>query len=271
LNHTSELKWTNQSLAFWSGDKTGKASPASCLVAWIKVCAPKDLGGLGIRDMGIQNICLLLKLLHKLHCPEASAWSAWVRARACISNLNGDIHGGHWEVLRALLPLYQAITSVKLGDGMSCSFWRDVWLDDDALADVYPALFSHCNNKDATVHEVFHSGLNLVPRLSQAATSELQLVQDVIARSELTDQPDRRITPFSKKNHGLDTGTITPSRTLLSRASCFRRRAAARSLLSRTLGWWSRSQVFSSLFPNGSPSHGWGLGLGPVVSVSLRW
>lgn len=38
----------------WSGDKSGKASPASCLVAWTMVCKPKDLGGLGLKDIGIQ-------------------------------------------------------------------------------------------------------------------------------------------------------------------------------------------------------------------------
>lgn len=79
----------------WSGDKTGKSAPASCLVAWIQVCAPKDHGGLGIKDMGTQNICLLLKLIHKLHCPGSSAWAQWVRRRACISTLKGDIHGDH--------------------------------------------------------------------------------------------------------------------------------------------------------------------------------
>ena len=106
----------------WSGEKTGKSSPASCLVAWTTVCAPKDLGGLGIKDMGTQNICLLLKLLHKLHFPQSSAWAQWVHGRASISSLKGDIHSEHWEVLRSLLPLYQAITSVQLGDGKSCSF-----------------------------------------------------------------------------------------------------------------------------------------------------
>lgn len=103
----------------WSGDKSGKASPASCLVAWITVCKPKDLGGLGIKDLGIQNICLLLKLLHRLHCPQSSAWAVWVRGRACLANLKGDVHGAHWETLRSLLPLYQSITMVQLGDGRS--------------------------------------------------------------------------------------------------------------------------------------------------------
>ena len=62
----------------WSADKTGKSKPANCLVAWINVCKPRDLGGMGIKDMGTQNICLLLKLIHKLHHPEFSAWAQWV-------------------------------------------------------------------------------------------------------------------------------------------------------------------------------------------------
>jgi len=66
----------------WSGAKDGKASPAACLVAWTAVCNPKDLGGIGVRDIGIQNISLLLKLMHRLHCPSSSAWSQWVQERA---------------------------------------------------------------------------------------------------------------------------------------------------------------------------------------------
>jgi hypothetical protein len=147
------------------------------MVAWIQVCIPKDHGGLGIKDMGIQNICLLLKLIHKLHCPQSSAWAQWVQGRVCISTLKGDIHGDHWEALRSLLPLYQAITSVRLGNGANCSFWMDVWVNDEALADACPALFSHCTKKDSTVQEVIQAGLlSLVPRLSPTATQQLQYV-----------------------------------------------------------------------------------------------
>ena len=35
---------------------------------------------MGIKDIGTQNICLLLKLIHKLHCPQSSAWAQWVKA-----------------------------------------------------------------------------------------------------------------------------------------------------------------------------------------------
>jgi len=139
----------------WSGENNGKAKPASCLVAWTNVSKPKDLGGLGIKDMGTQNICLLLKLVHKLHHPAFSAWAQWVQGRATVATLNGDIHGDHWNVLRQILPLYQAITTVDLGDGTTCSFWSDVWTGDESLADTYPALFSHCTHKHATVSQMF--------------------------------------------------------------------------------------------------------------------
>lgn len=88
----------------WSGDKTGHSSPMNCLVAWTRACDPKDQGGLGIRDLGIQNICLLLKLIHRLHCPQSSAWAQWVRGHASVAVHKGDVHGNHWEVLRSILP-----------------------------------------------------------------------------------------------------------------------------------------------------------------------
>jgi hypothetical protein len=112
----------------WSGLISDTTSAAKCLVAWVSVCNPKELGGLGIKDMGIQNICLLLKLIHKLHCPQSTAWAQWVQGRASVVTLSGDIHGDHWQTLRSLLPLYRAITTVSIGDGKSCSFWSDVWL-----------------------------------------------------------------------------------------------------------------------------------------------
>jgi len=57
----------------WSGEKTGASPQSRCLVAWTNVCCPKESGGLGIKDFGTQNICLLLKLIHRLHCTQASA------------------------------------------------------------------------------------------------------------------------------------------------------------------------------------------------------
>ena len=45
----------------WSG--TGTSAAGKSMVAWEHVCDTKELGGLGLRDFGIQNTCLLLKMI----------------------------------------------------------------------------------------------------------------------------------------------------------------------------------------------------------------
>ncbi|KAK1616369.1 hypothetical protein QYE76_021886 [Lolium multiflorum] len=57
---------------------TDKVSGARRLVAWEQVCRPKEEGGLGVRSIATQNACLLVKLLHRLHCATAESWPRWV-------------------------------------------------------------------------------------------------------------------------------------------------------------------------------------------------
>jgi uncharacterized protein (UPF0371 family) len=56
----------------WTGEPN--TSSSKCLVAWQIVSATKELGGLGIKDLGTHNICHLLKLIHRLHCATSSTW-----------------------------------------------------------------------------------------------------------------------------------------------------------------------------------------------------
>jgi len=76
-----------------------------------------------------------------------------------MATLRGDPQGSHWDMLRSILPLYQAITTVALGNGRSTLFWIDVWNDDEALADRFPALFSQCTQKEASVSQAIHFNL----------------------------------------------------------------------------------------------------------------
>ena len=53
---------------FWSNGDT--FSGAKCLVVWDRVCMPKQAGGLGVKNLRVQNFCLMLKFAFKfLHSP----------------------------------------------------------------------------------------------------------------------------------------------------------------------------------------------------------
>jgi hypothetical protein len=105
----------------------GRASGAKCLVAWAKVCRPKDEGGLGIRCLRTQNSCLQLKLLHHLHTAPSSPWAAWAWGSFCgpVAARKRSGFGPHWEGLAALMPLYRSLSVPVIGDGERVSFWLD--------------------------------------------------------------------------------------------------------------------------------------------------
>ncbi|WVZ49637.1 hypothetical protein U9M48_000977 [Paspalum notatum var. saurae] len=160
----------------WAGEAEAKGG--QCLVAWEQVCDDKSLGGLGVKDLPLQNMCLLLKLLHRLHSATDSSWANWIRSKVYLATLEGELAGGHWDVLRGLLPLFQAITTSVVGDGAGTDFWHDAWIEDEDLATRFLALFSHCRRVRISVREMLSVGLEhtLVPRLSVQARSELGLL-----------------------------------------------------------------------------------------------
>lgn len=115
-----------------------------------------------------------------------------------ISSLKGDLQGEHWDVLISILPLYQAIMTVSIGNGEQTSFWMDDWHGDDALADHFPILFSHCKHKEVSVKTIMDSGLanTLVSHLTVAGTVELQNLQELLSVVDATDRPDTWLTIY---------------------------------------------------------------------------
>jgi hypothetical protein len=148
------------------------------------------MGGLGLKDLGIQNTCLLLKMIHRLHSNAESSWANWVRRNACIASLTGNLHGHHWNILRSLLPIYRAITTVQIGDGTATSFWFDVWDGHETLAERLAELLSYCQNQELTVKQAFDGELqrSLTARRSAEASAQLLLVTAILARLRLSDE-----------------------------------------------------------------------------------
>nr|CAB3470977.1 unnamed protein product [Digitaria exilis] len=155
---------------FWSGDDSVHGS--QCLVAWENTCQPKDQGGLGIRNLALQNKCLLMKLLHRLFNPGESAWAQRVRGRIDLITMEGDLSGSHWAQLESLQPLYNAITYCEVQDGRSTNFWSDCWLPNERVKELFPLLHSHATQEQVSVSQILEHGMRsfLERRLTRGAT-----------------------------------------------------------------------------------------------------
>jgi hypothetical protein len=107
----------------WKGRKD--AHGGHCLVAWDRVCMPKELGGLGILNLRRMNIVLRARWLWLSRMEASRPWKEF------------DI-----RVPALVIEVFEAATSSVLGDGASTFFWIDRWLPDGRLKDLAPRLFA---------------------------------------------------------------------------------------------------------------------------------
>ncbi|KAM0918372.1 hypothetical protein ACQ4PT_008930 [Festuca glaucescens] len=103
----------------WKGRKDVKGG--HCLVAWNKVCAPKDWGGLGIPNLRLMNIALRARWLWLHRVDDSKPWK----------ELN-------IQVPQVVRQLFEGATYSVLGNGASTFFWTDQWLPEGRLTDIAP-------------------------------------------------------------------------------------------------------------------------------------
>jgi hypothetical protein len=183
---------------FWTGQKS--ATGAQCKVAWDTVCRPTEEGGLNIKNLEIQNTCLLLKFIHKLHTSNRSSWAKWIKTYVYKGHKRlGDklsVCSSSWRSLMPLIQLYRDLTWVTIGDGTSTCFWLDSWIGKKPLSIQYPALFSHVQNPNITVAE---SCTELGWQIRLRHLTSLRAENELLNRLEqisLREEPDERYMRF---------------------------------------------------------------------------
>jgi hypothetical protein len=111
-------------------------------VAWPLTQRLKLKGGLGIKNLQVQNDARLLKQLHKFYRKEDIPWvqQIWFK------HYNGKVPHAHkevgsfwWKDIFSLFQLYQSVTSCVVGDGTSVLFLKDNWSGEN-LMDCLPHL-----------------------------------------------------------------------------------------------------------------------------------
>jgi hypothetical protein len=146
------------------------------------------LGGLGILDLEIQNVCLLSKWLVKL-MNEEGEWQMLLKnkylgskAVSQVSKRPGDSQ--FWAGLMGVKDLLLAKGRFKVNSGRQIRFWEDVWLGDDALMKRFPNLYFITRRKNVTVADVL-GAVPLNMSFRRALTGRilecwLQLVESVV-------------------------------------------------------------------------------------------
>ena len=141
---------------FWQSDEHKKKYR---LVKWSILCQPKEIGGLGIKNLDIQNRCLLSKWLFKL-INEEGIWQSLLRNKylknqtiAQVEKKSGDSH--FWAGLMKVKDTFLNHGSFHLNDGNQKRFWEDKWIGNHTLREQYPDLYNIVRKKHATVASVF--------------------------------------------------------------------------------------------------------------------
>ena len=177
---------------FWSNGDT--FSGAKCLVAWDRVCMPKQAGGLGVKNLQAQFFCLMLNFAFKfLHSPLLP-WKDWIINHSPLHIGLGENASFLSKAIFKHLHTLREISQVRIGDGSSTFFWLDRWLLLEPLAVVFPALFSHHTNQNAMVATILQDGIKLAlrNRLTSTAIVELASLNSLLQDCALSQVPDDR-------------------------------------------------------------------------------
>jgi len=178
-------------------------------VSWENICKPKEMGGLGIRDIENFNTALLAKWKWRLGVEDHGVWKQIL-----------DSKYGSWRVLneantsRAASKWWKDIHKVcgntesgrwfdnciewVIGEGKKVKLWEDKWIGEESLCHKFPRLYSISECKGKSLQEVGHWEENewiwdltwRRQRLLWETVLEEQFLQILINRSPTKGNPD---------------------------------------------------------------------------------
>jgi hypothetical protein len=121
----------------WRGEKTCHGE--HCKVAWSRICRPRELGGLGIVELGRFGTALRLKWLWMERTAPDKPWVGMPVPYSLSDR-----------------QLFATASSVTIGDGTTARFWFDSWMEGRALSSAFSVLFLVSRRKNRSVSEAVH-------------------------------------------------------------------------------------------------------------------
>jgi hypothetical protein len=133
--------------------KEEDSSSVNALVAWNRFCRPKKHGGLGVRNLELQNKALLMKQLHKFNSKADTPWVhlVWSLYGETVPHASSKRGSFWWRDIFSLVDEYRSISCCNIGNGSSVLLWKDYRSNGELLCDRFPRLFSYTLNEDISV------------------------------------------------------------------------------------------------------------------------
>ncbi|KAG5577611.1 hypothetical protein H5410_057745 [Solanum commersonii] len=142
----------------WQGN--GEGEKKYHLVKWEVVTNSKKEGGMGIKNLKVQNQSLLLKWLWRFVSGEQGLWKDAIVSRYTMEGLwitkqaRSPYGVGLWRTIRNQWPKLWGNSRIVIGNGRRTSFWNDVWVGQHPLIQLYPVIYNLNQQKEATVADV---------------------------------------------------------------------------------------------------------------------
>lgn len=134
-------------------------------MSWQKVCSPKEMGGLGIKNLDLFNLSLLGKWRWRLLVEKCACWEHIIKFR--YGELGRVEQLGKWSPrkfsqwwkdlggidLGLVNTMYWFSKEIrrKVGNGKATSFWHEAWFGNSSLKEEFPRLFFLSDQSQAVV------------------------------------------------------------------------------------------------------------------------
>ena len=173
------------------------------MVKWADVCAPKDLGGIGIISSRHMNVALILKWVWRILSDDGGLWLKLIKAKYLRGRplLACDRREGSqfWRALQDVKHEVRAGLSFSIGDGRGTMFWLDPWLGARPICLDFPDLFAICADPPILVADAAQGGWDILFRrgLTQGEALSLALLRNLLpdVLPGGLDSPSWRLTP----------------------------------------------------------------------------
>ncbi|WMV19021.1 hypothetical protein MTR67_012406 [Solanum verrucosum] len=167
----------------WQGNKKRKGYH---LVKWKVMITGKKQGGLGIKNLKNQSKALKLKWLWRYAHEPHSMWSKVIKLKygemdSWVTKEATNPYGVTvWRSIRNWWPFLRNHTTITVHNGVRTQFWKDRWLGNQNLSEIFPDIFDLALHEDRTVAEMWspqgRGGLPMVDITQQRKIqSELRL------------------------------------------------------------------------------------------------